>query len=128
MMNTASWSGRLLVVLALRLFLPAPLAGQQALCSARTFSEMHRCAVDRHRRAEADHRQAYRKAAARLEGERRGKLRKAEEAWLRYRERQCDFASSGSAGRREYQVVRLRCLAELTEARAAELRAETPDG
>jgi uncharacterized protein YecT (DUF1311 family) len=127
-MNAALWIHRLVLALALWLVLPTTLAGQQAPCSPRTFHEMYRCAVARYQRADADHRQAYQEAVARLEAYPRGKLRKAEEAWLRYRERQCDFESARSAGRREIQVVRLRCMAELTEARTAMLRAEFVDG
>jgi uncharacterized protein YecT (DUF1311 family) len=49
----------------------------------------------------------------------------AEQLWERFREAECDFRSSQAAGRREYQVVRLRCLAELTEVRTAVLAAQS---
>jgi len=108
------------------LTLPGVPTAQETRCDARTFHEMHQCAVARHRQAEADHERAYREAAARLEPSSREKLRKAQEAWARYRAAHCDFESSKSAGRREYAVVRLRCMAELTEARTAVLSLRVP--
>jgi uncharacterized protein YecT (DUF1311 family) len=118
---------RLVAAVGLAFVLPAALAGQPRGCNPRTFSEMHQCAVARYGKAGENHRRVYREAAARLEPFARGKLKKAEEAWLRYREAQCDYESSRSAGRREYQVVRLRCMAELTEARTALLRAQSAE-
>jgi uncharacterized protein YecT (DUF1311 family) len=97
---------------------------QEPRCDAQTFAAMYQCAVDRYRRAHADHQRAFRERSGRLEPYPREKLRAAEQLWERFREAECDFRSSLSAGRREYQVVRLRCLAELTEARTATLRAD----
>jgi uncharacterized protein YecT (DUF1311 family) len=107
------------------LALALALGVQEPRCDAQTFAGMYQCAVDRYRRAHADHQRAFRAATARLEPEPRQKLRAAEQLWERFREAECDYRSSLSAGRREYQVVRLRCLAELTEARTATLRADS---
>jgi uncharacterized protein YecT (DUF1311 family) len=85
---------------------------------------MYRCAVVRYEQADAEHKRVYQDVAAGLEAVPRGKLGEAQEAWVRYRHAHCEFESSRSAGRREYQVVRLRCMAELTEARTALLRGE----
>jgi uncharacterized protein YecT (DUF1311 family) len=109
------------------LALALTLGAQEPRCDAQTFAAMYQCAVDRYRRAHAEQQRVFRETAARLEPEPRGKLRAAEQLWERFREAECDFRSSRSAGRREYQVVRLRCLAELTEARTASLRAENAE-
>lgn len=109
------------------LALALTLGAQEPRCDAQTFAAMYQCAVDRYRRAHADHQRVFRETSARLERDSRGKLRAAEQLWERFREAECDFRSSRSAGRREYQVVRLRCLAELTEARTASLRADGTD-
>jgi uncharacterized protein YecT (DUF1311 family) len=109
------------------LALAVALAAQEPRCDAQTFAGMYQCAVDRYRRAHADHQRALRESSARLEPDSRQKLRAAEQLWERFREAECDYRSSLSAGRREYQVVRLRCLAELTEARTATLRADAPE-
>jgi hypothetical protein len=85
---------------------------------------MYRCAVVRYEQADAEHKRVYQDVAAGLEAGLGRKLRQEEEAWVRYRAAHCEFESSRSAGRREYQVVRLRCMAELTEARTASLRGE----
>lgn len=106
------------------LALALALGAQEPRCDAQTFAGMYQCAVDRYRRAHADHQRAFRATTARLEPDPRAKLRAAEQLWERFREAECDYRSSLSAGRREYQVVRLRCLAELTEARTAALRTE----
>lgn len=105
------------------LALALALGAQEPRCDAQTFAGMYQCAVDRYRRAHAEHQRAFRETAARLEPYPREKLRAAEQLWERFREAECDFRSSLAAGRREYQVVRLRCVAELTEARTATLRA-----
>ena len=105
------------------LALALTLGAQEPRCDAQTFAGMYQCAVDRYRRAHADHQRAFRETSGRLEPSPREKLRAAEQLWERFREAECDFRSSQSAGQREYQVVRLRCLAELTEARTAILRA-----
>lgn len=110
------------------LALALTLGAQEPRCDAQTFAGMYQCAVDRYRRAHADHQRAFRETAARLEPDRRQKLRAADRLWERFREAECDFRSSLSAGRREYQVVRLRCLAELTEARTASLRVDNAEG
>ncbi|HEY7769789.1 lysozyme inhibitor LprI family protein [Longimicrobium sp.] len=112
------------ILAVLLLFAPNRAMGQARSCDARTFHDMYRCAVVRYEQADAEHKRLYQDAAAGLEAVPRGKLAVAEEAWTRYRYAHCEFESSRSAGRREYQVVRLRCLAELTEARTALLRAE----
>ena len=109
-------------VAASLLFAPTAAKGQASSCEARTFHDMYRCAVVRYEQADAEHKRVYQHVAAGLEVMPRGKLRRAEEAWVRYRAAHCEFESSRSAGRREYQVVRLRCMAELTEARTASLR------
>jgi uncharacterized protein YecT (DUF1311 family) len=109
------------------LALALTLGGQEPRCDAQTFAGMYQCAVDRYRRAHADHQRAFRETTAHLEPEPRQKLRAAEHLWERFREAECDYRSSLSAGRREYQVVRLRCLAELTEARTSTLRADSAE-
>ena len=106
------------------LLAPTAARGQAGSCDARTFHDMYRCAVVRYEQADAEHKRVYQDVVAGLEAVPRGKLREAEEAWVRYRAAHCDFESSRSAGRREYQVVRLRCMAELTEARTTSLRGE----
>jgi uncharacterized protein YecT (DUF1311 family) len=106
------------------LFASTAAEGQAGSCDARTFHDMYRCAVVRYEQANAEHKRVYQHVAAGLEAVPRRKLRQAEEAWVRYRAAHCEFESSRSAGRREYQVVRLRCMAELTEARTASLTRE----
>jgi uncharacterized protein YecT (DUF1311 family) len=108
----------------LLLFAPNPAKGQAGSCDARTFHDMYRCAVARYEQVDAEHKRVYQEVAAGLEAVPRRKLREAEEAWVRYRAAHCEFESSRSAGLREYQVVRLRCMAELTEARTASLMRE----
>jgi uncharacterized protein YecT (DUF1311 family) len=106
------------------LFAPTAAKAQAGSCDARTFHDMYRCAVVRFEQADAEHKRVYQDVAVGLEAVQGGKLREADEAWVRYRAAHCEFESSRSAGRREYQVVRLRCMAELTEARTASLREE----
>jgi uncharacterized protein YecT (DUF1311 family) len=109
------------------LALALTLGAQEPRCDAQTFAAMYQCAVDRYRRAHAHHQRAFRETSARQDLDSRGKLRAAEQLWERFREAECDFRSSRSAGQREYQVVLLRCLAELTEARTASLRADAAE-
>jgi uncharacterized protein YecT (DUF1311 family) len=112
------------ILAVLLLFAPNRATGQAGSCDARTFNDMYRCAVARYEQADAEHKRVYQDVAGGLDALPAAKLRDAEEAWTRYRYAHCEFESSRSAGRREYQVVRLRCLAELTEARTALLRGQ----
>lgn len=121
-MRAADYLIQVPLAIMLVFVLPAAVAGQAPACDPRTFHEMYRCAVARYERANAEQKRAYEETAAKLEPLPRDELKKAQDAWLRYRQAQCAFESSKSAGRREYQVVRLRCMAELAEERTSVLR------
>ena len=85
--------------------------------------ELNQCAARARDRADAELNKVYRQLVSRL-GDKKWemKLRAAQQAWIKYRDANCDyeseFSGGGSAATFEYNF----CLAEITTARAKELQ------
>lgn len=88
---------------------------------------MNQCAARDYAREDARLNRNYAVLMAKLESERRSKLREAEQAWLNFRDLQCDFDSDQYAGGTMYSLVRSSCLTQMTKQRNKDLKAMLED-
>ncbi|WEX09914.1 lysozyme inhibitor LprI family protein [Chelativorans sp. AA-79] len=117
-------------LLLLLLLTVAPAQAQALDCSgAQTQVEINECSEKEYARADADLNKAYRDLMARVDdGEERALLRKAQRAWITFRDAHCDFMTSDSRDGSIYPALFAGCLADLTIKRTAELRADCQEG
>jgi uncharacterized protein YecT (DUF1311 family) len=65
---------------------------------------------------------AYQQLRARLDAGRKEKLRKAQLAWIQFRDRQCEFEASAGGGGTIESDFQLSCLITVTQERTRQLR------
>jgi uncharacterized protein YecT (DUF1311 family) len=97
-----------------------PCADADALRSP----EQMACAEKELRAAEAELKQVRARLTTNMEAAPRLRMRRAERVWLSYRKSNCDAEASIYEGGTIQPLIRTRCLARLTRARAEELRAQ----
>jgi uncharacterized protein YecT (DUF1311 family) len=97
-----------------------PCADADALRSP----EQMACAAKELRAAEAELKQVSARLTTNMEAPPRLRMRQAGRAWLRYRKSNCDAEASIYEGGTIQPLIRTRCMARLTRARAEELRAQ----
>jgi uncharacterized protein YecT (DUF1311 family) len=120
--------GRSLIVLAMFLSgntpfrLPAQTAQGDSRCTeANTTADMQNCETARDKRAELHLAGVVTELGKRLDQTARSKLRAAQMAWSRFRDANADFQADVARGGTLAGVIKLTVLADMTEARAAEL-------
>jgi uncharacterized protein YecT (DUF1311 family) len=89
-----------------------------------TTAAMHACANERYQKADRELSTVYGELMKRLDKGRQEKLRLAQRAWLRFRDAHADFEGDYARGGTLAPVIKMSALADLTEARVAELRKE----
>lgn len=88
-----------------------------------TQSESTQCARKQYLAADAALNKAYAKLIATLDdAEERAKLKDAEQAWIKYRDANCEYEAFFYRGGTMRPMIHAFCLARVTEARAAELK------
>lgn len=92
----------------------AQVSGSQA--------EMTRCAQQEYASQDKALNTVYQQYRARLGGEQQALLKKAQQAWLQYRDAGCAFESSSVKGGSAEAMVVTQCLAQKTAARVQELQ------
>jgi uncharacterized protein YecT (DUF1311 family) len=100
---------------------PAPAANCRD--TATTTVEMNACAGAARKKADAELNQVYGQLQAALRPAQKGQLKRAERAWIAFRDAHCAFATSFSAGGSIHSVDLAYCLADATAHRVTELRA-----
>ncbi len=124
-MKTYSKTGTLLVLLLLSLHSatnaqkpkkPDPCANPQ------TQIEMTQCAADAYKAADAVLNQVYQKLVAKLDEDEKVQLKEAQNAWLKYRDSNCDFVADQYKGGTMRPMIYAGCLADVTKKRTSELR------
>ena len=122
----------------LRLFLPVP-----AMCllgcllgaipvhgiepsvdckNAQTTADMRACENARYEKAEQELNMVYENLMQKLDSGQQEKLRVAQRAWLKFRDANADFMADAARGGTLEPLIRTSVLADMTAARAAELR------
>lgn len=116
---------RCLIALLLFWAVPAPAAHAQDCGDAATQSELNACAGAALKRADGELNTLYGEARRRLKDDAEaGKLLvAAERAWIAFRDAECAFQASASAGGSIYPMLLGQCREALTRKRADDLRA-----
>jgi uncharacterized protein YecT (DUF1311 family) len=89
-----------------------------------TQSEMTLCWRKEHKAADTKLNQVYRQLRSMLDDEEKLELKKAQTAWLKYRDANCEFAANQYKGGSMRPMIYAICLAQMTENRTTELRSQ----
>lgn len=92
-----------------------------------TQAEMTQCAANAYKAADAVLNQVYPKLMATLDEDEKAELKAAQNAWLKYRDTNCDFVADQYKGGTMRPMIYAGCLEDLTKKRTAELRAQIKD-
>ncbi|MFT3987401.1 lysozyme inhibitor LprI family protein [Aestuariivirga sp.] len=109
-------------VLFITLLLPASSSTASCLATAQTQAAMNECANSDFESADRQLNLDYKKIIGRLDAPGQTSFRKAQEAWIKFRDSECEFRSSGVQGGSVYPMVYGECLAELTTKRLADFK------
>lgn len=90
---------------------------------AQTQSDMNQQASADYKKADAQLSKVYREVFKKLDKSQKADLKAAQNAWIEFRDLDCQFQSSGSAGGSVQSMVIAECLTDKTDARAKELNA-----
>jgi uncharacterized protein YecT (DUF1311 family) len=90
--------------------------------AASSQAEINACAAERYERADRELNAIYGTAKARLRGKRASALTRAQAAWIRFRDLECELESSSARGGSAYAAVHNVCLSRLTTARIEDLK------
>ena len=82
---------------------------------------MRQCELLRYQQAEAGMTAAYQALMTRLDQTGQAKLRRAQGAWLKFRDAEADFQADSARGGTLAPLIRTSVLADLTEARRVQL-------
>ena len=105
--------------------LPAATVAQKIDCkNAQTTVEIRYCANQTFEAADKRLNQVYRKLLSTQQGANRTKLIRAEEAWIKYRDTNCDVEVRQWVGGTGYPAALLGCLERVTKQRTAELESQ----
>ena len=91
---------------------------------AATTAAMRTCENTRYQKAEQDLNAAFNELMRQLDADQKSKLRVAQSAWMRFREANADFEAATVRGGTLAPLLKVSTLADMTEARAAELKKE----
>ena len=94
--------------------------------SASDTATMRRCENARYARARAALEARYQDLLQRLDGPAQARLRAAQSAWERFRDLNADFLADSARGGTLQALLRTTVLADMTEARSAEMRTRVP--
>jgi len=104
------------------------LSQQDPCANAQTTVEMRDCAGKEYQKADAALNKTYRELMAKLDDDgQKAALKAAQQAWIKYRDTNCEFESYQNKGGTIYPVVYTGCLTSMTSARTKELREAIKD-
>ena len=89
-----------------------------------TQAEMNICAGEDFKAADAVLNRVYQQLLAKLDDEEKAQLKDAENAWLKYRDTNCDFVADQFKGGSMRPMIHAGCLADMTKKRTTELRTQ----
>ncbi|AFZ17421.1 lysozyme inhibitor LprI family protein [Allocoleopsis franciscana] len=96
---------------------------QRVDCSnAQTTVEMKYCSQQYYQAADKQLNQAYQKVISSIKGEQKGLLTTAQQAWIRFRDNNCNFEVYPNRGGTGYEIFRNGCLERLTKQRTKDLQ------
>jgi uncharacterized protein YecT (DUF1311 family) len=96
---------------------------QDPCANAQTTAEMRDCAGKEYKQADAELNKAYKQVMSKLDDEgHQAALKIAQQAWIKYRDTNCEYESYLNQGGTAYSVVHTGCLTRMTKERTAALR------
>lgn len=95
--------------------------------AAQTQTDMNICWGNEYKTADAALNKAYQQLAAMLDDDEKTQLRNAENAWLKYRDTNCEFVADQYKGGSIRPMIAAICLADVTSNRTAELKNQIKD-
>jgi uncharacterized protein YecT (DUF1311 family) len=96
---------------------------QRVNCSnAQTTVEMKYCSQQSYQAADKQLNQAYQKVISSIKGEQKQLLTTAQQAWIRFRDNNCNFEVYPNRGGTGYEIFRNGCLERLTKQRTKDLQ------
>ena len=88
-----------------------------------TTAEMKMCASRKYKQADDELNKVYRELMSKLDNEgHKASLKTTQQAWLKYRDSNCDFESYLNRGGSIYSVVVSDCMTSMTNSRTKELK------
>src|SRR5262245_36440691 len=90
--------------------------------NAQSQAEMNICAGKAYEAADADLNTAYRKLASMLDDGEKAQLKEAENAWIKYRDLNCEFVADQYKGGSIRPMIHGYCLADVTKKRTTEIK------
>ena len=94
---------------------------------AQSQAEMNMCWGKEYKAADARLNEAYRRFISKLNDEEKAQLKKAQLAWIMYRDANCDFVADQYKGGTMRPMIAAICLAETTNNRTTELEAQVKE-
>ena len=96
---------------------------QDPCTDAQTTAEMRDCTGKEYKQADAELNRVYKQLMSKLEDEgHKTALKNAQQAWIRYRDTNCEYESYLNRGGTIYSVIHTGCLTRMTKERTTELR------
>lgn len=90
-------------------------------------AEMTQCAVNAYKAADVVLNQVYKQLVAKLDDEEKVQLKDAQNAWIKYRDTNCDFVADQYKGGTMRPMIYAGCLEDVTKKRTTELRTQIED-
>jgi uncharacterized protein YecT (DUF1311 family) len=94
---------------------------------AQTQTDMNICWGNEYKKADAKLNQTYQQLAAMLDADEKVQLKNAENAWIKYRDANCEFVADQYKGGSIRPMIAAICLADVTNSRATELKSQIED-
>ena len=94
---------------------------------AQTQADMNICWGNEYKKADAALNKTYQELTTMLEDEEKAQLKAAENAWLKYRDANCEFVADQYKGGSIRPMIAAICLADVTSNRTTELKNQIKD-
>ena len=94
---------------------------------AQSQTEMNICWGKQYKAADAELNAAYREFTSKLNPEESAQLKAAQLAWIKFRDANCEFVADQYKGGSMRPMIAAMCLADVTNARTSELKAQMKD-
>jgi uncharacterized protein YecT (DUF1311 family) len=94
---------------------------------AQTQTDMNICWGNEYKKADAALNKAYQQLAAKLDTDEKAQLKNAENAWLKYRDANCEFVADQYKGGSIRPMIAAICFADVTNNRTTELKNQIKD-
>ena len=117
----------LIVVIALSVSVPGQRQKPKPCEDAQTQADMNICWGNEYKKADAALNKTYQELAAKLDADEKMQLKTAENAWLKYRDTNCEFVADQYKGGSIRPMIAAICLADVTNNRATELKNQIKD-